>query len=381
MNRFRQIILWSLLGLVCSTSASQAQWLQNDVNNAGNLLDVSFATPAKAWSCGQSGVYGVIIRTTDAGKTWVGERHNAPISRINRLQMVDTLTGYAVGDRGLILKRAWIPGTVGIQWHVLPERSQDNLSSVYFVNANVGWIAAGRGRMWKTTDGGDSWNEQLHTDADFSVIYDIYFADSLHGWTAGFSPSRTTDGGTTWSRMTLPIQREWRGVHFVNPNLGFLVGTTGGILRTTDGGVRWSKIWSTTGAMLMSVDFVNEQEGYIVGGGVNDGGWIDSSRVLRTTDGGQSWLQEQHPTDVWLNQIDVLSSDHILAVGGKSIMIQRSRAVTVDDETAVIPGMKCEHLEEKAFDVLGRTIPADQPGPTYRVCQSCGVTRCVLLVR
>lgn len=381
MNGFHRMILGLLLGVVCSNGVSNAQWLQIDVNNAGNLLDVSFATPEKAWSCGQSGVYGVIIRTVDGGKSWVGERHNAPISKINRLQMVDTLTGYAVGDRGLILKRAWIPGTVGIQWHVLPERSQDNLSSVCFVDVKVGWIAAGRGRVWKTTDGGESWSEQSQAGADFSVIYDIYFTDSLHGWTAGFSPSRTTDGGASWSRMTLPIEREWRGVHFVNPNLGFLVGTTGGILRTTDGGVSWTNVWSTTGAMLMSVDFVNEQEGYIVGGGVNDGGWIDSSRVLRTTDGGQSWLQEQHPTDVWLNQIDVLSPDHILAVGGKSIMIQRSRAVSVEDETVATRGMKCEHLEELAYDVMGRIIPADQPGPTYRMCPSCGVTRCVLLVR
>jgi photosystem II stability/assembly factor-like uncharacterized protein len=372
--------LWAIL-LWFSTNDSIAQWQQLDVNNAGNLLDVAYATPEKAWACGQSGVYGLMIRSIDGGKSWIGERHGAPISRINRLQMIDTLTGFAVGDRGLILKRGWVPGTVGIQWHVLPELSQDNLTTVSFVDANVGWIASGRGRVWKTSDGGSSWSEQQQENQEFSVIYDMFFLDTLNGWTAGFHPSKTTDGGLSWSRMTLPLEQEWRGVHFVNRNVGFLVGTTGGLLRTTNGGSSWTRIWSTTGVMLMSVDFVNEQEGYIVGGGINDGAWIDSSRVLRTTDAGLTWAQEPHPTDVWLNQIDVYDEDHVLAVGGKSIMIQRATIVTVDDESAVPPSVKCEHHTEQTYDMLGRIIPADQSGPTYRMCQSCGATRCVLLVR
>jgi hypothetical protein len=92
--------------------------------------------------------------------------------------------------------------------------------------------------------------------------------------------------------------------------------------------------------------------------------------VLRTTDAGLTWSQEPHPTDVWLNQIDVYDEDHVLAVGGKSIMIQRARVVSVADHEHP-DGEGCQHESNRHFDLVGRELIGVIRGPAITVCQRC----------
>ena len=362
------IMLWLLLLLQVDV---QAQWAQIVTNIGGELTDVSFGSKDKIWAVGYSGSYTVLIRTTDAGLTWQGERSAVPVGRLNGVQMLDTLTGYAAGSKGVVMKRGWVPGTVGIQWHQLPKLTDNDLGALFFLDALTGWIPLQSDKIAKTTDGGETWT-QYDVDAEpWAPALDIQFVDAEHGWTAGYRPCRTTDGGLTWTRMTVPALEEWRSVHFVNRDLGFLAGRVGKIARTTDGGVTWSSVWSTTGVMLMDVDFANASEGWIVGGGIMDQQWIDSSRVLHTTDGGVTWVQETHPTDRWLTSIDVVDSDNIIAVGGGGTVITRTRPVSVVDvqHDAVID--QCVHDRIRYFDLMGRELLSASGGLVISTCNTC----------
>ena len=68
---------------------------------------------------------------------------------------------------------------------------------------NIGWVV-GFGIISKTTDGGNSWNNQLLDPT--GRFYNCYFADSMKGWAVGYVETEvyhTEDGGTTW-RQTKP---------------------------------------------------------------------------------------------------------------------------------------------------------------------------------
>ena len=100
--------------------------------------------------------------------------------------------------------------------------SSGNVNSFSFINKDTGWIAGVDEKffrseeyniIYKTIDGGKTWQEQYHNnDGTFGFNF-IRFADSLNGWALANSTGKavtdsttdmvlyhTTDGGTTWVR-------------------------------------------------------------------------------------------------------------------------------------------------------------------------------------
>src|SRR4029453_3209285 len=82
------------------------------------------------------------------------------------------------------------------------------------------------------------------------------------------------------------------GVHFVNSNIGTIVGDDGIILRTTDGGNNWDQQTSNTTDLLYAVHFSDENHGAAVG--------FLNGTIHRTTDGGQNWTPQTSGT---INQL------------------------------------------------------------------------------
>ncbi len=74
---------------------------------------------------------------------------------------------------------------------------------VFFINPNVGWVVNGDRRIFKTTNGGATW--QLKFTAG-GYLRSVGFADSLNGWAGSLDSNTvlyaTTDGGNTWSLVT-----------------------------------------------------------------------------------------------------------------------------------------------------------------------------------
>jgi hypothetical protein len=60
----------------------------------------------------------------------------------------------------------------------------DRANAVWFLNYNLGYIATQGGRVYKSTDGGDTWT--IHGVAG-SALYDMTFPpNSTTGWTCGY---------------------------------------------------------------------------------------------------------------------------------------------------------------------------------------------------
>ncbi|MCC7303121.1 MAG: PKD domain-containing protein [Bacteroidia bacterium] len=128
-------------------------------------------------------------------------------------------------------------------------------------NPNVIYVGAPAGGMWKSVNGGLTWNtstDQLASIGVSEVVIDytnpaiVYIGtgDNDAGDTYSCGVLKSQDGGQTWSMTGLSFNTTQSSritrmlMHPVNP-LILYAGTNNGIYKTTDGGVSWYKIFSS----------------------------------------------------------------------------------------------------------------------------------------
>lgn len=114
---------------------------------------------------------------------------------------------------------------------------------------------------------------------------------------------RTTDGGQSWSQVTLPSMTPGP-ISWVDSSEAWLSGTApyactnAGtslcrpvLLQTTDGGQTWIQVYQgAPSGVLSQVSFVSATEGYAVGtGAACDPTVSNCNALLRTTDAGHTW--------------------------------------------------------------------------------------------
>lgn len=96
------------------------------------------------------------------------------------------------------------------------------------------------------------------------------------------------------------------GIDFVSPEIGFVSGYAGTLLRTRDGGQSWQ--WSHAGVdeLLRRISFVDENHGWAVG---------HRGSIVKTSDGGDSWVIQHQQAGVYLRDIEFFDRDHGWVVG------------------------------------------------------------------
>jgi photosystem II stability/assembly factor-like uncharacterized protein len=181
------------------------------------LNDVEFVTPHLGWAVGDKGYppRGGIIHTEDGGKTWVVQDSLRYPGGLYAVTFLDTLKGFAVGDSGLILRT--LDG--GTHWDSVPSGTKNNLYDIQFADSLHGIIVC-RGNALRTTNGGETWEEVTGGAGN-----DVAFVDTLHAWTAhGYF---SIDGGITWKLQEIPGY--CYGISFPDTTHGWAVGEYGKI--------------------------------------------------------------------------------------------------------------------------------------------------------
>src|SRR2546423_4710940 len=134
-----------------------------------------------------------------------------------------------------------------------PRALRAEVDDALFIDANHGWIvtsdcAAGRGRLLRTSDGGEAWSSQRFWNASCAAGAQITldFLNPRVGWAVHAEPtapfetlSVTHDGGVTWRAVNGSLP--WTGpVAFRTAPDGWLGGLPP--YRTRDGGPRWHRV-------------------------------------------------------------------------------------------------------------------------------------------
>lgn len=223
------------------------------------------------------------------------------------------------------------PGIAGAQetaagWVKLTtEPYRGKQDDVVFVDAVTGWYGNGAGKLFKTTDGGQTWVKQLDRPGTF--VRALGFVDARLGFLGNIGPDyfpnvtdatplyRTRDGGDNWEPVVIdgPAVKGICAIDVLRTpfiNAGVLdhrvtlraAGRVGGpafLATSSDGGETWtSEDLSAHTAMILDIHFVSEQVGFIAGAKSADV-QASSAVILRTGDGGRTWARVYEGSRPW----------------------------------------------------------------------------------
>ena len=231
--------------LIKRTTDLGNSWSQLIMND--NFLDVWFESENLGWV--MSGAK--VINTTDAGNTWSTVNFPGPL----------TITG---------------------------------LTTIYFLDSLVGFVGAGYNRIFKTTDGGYTWQRKsVFGTQDTSLrVTDFSFVNNDIGWASVGELIKTTDDGENW----FAIQNSPGGiaVQFLDSLLGFTL--TSYLNKTIDGGYNWQH-FTLPDIYLSDIYFNTTQMGW----------YLSSNKLFRTTNSGTNWTQVLYDPDLFQNKFNWLS--------------------------------------------------------------------------
>jgi photosystem II stability/assembly factor-like uncharacterized protein len=223
------------LGTIIKTTNAGTTWTQQTSGTTEPLYCVYFVNAnigyASTWN-------GKIIKTTNGGTTW-SIQASGIMQYINSIYFTDANTGYATGMdnyNGEILKT--IDG--GINWSNQLDSGYATVNSICFTDANTGYATTSGNPnkiLLKTTDGGTNWIPQVISTTPY-WFGSVYFFNANIGYILRNDGLilKTIDGGINWIEHSINTLDNLSSVYFTDANTGYVVGQNGRIDKTISGG-------------------------------------------------------------------------------------------------------------------------------------------------
>jgi len=153
-----------------------------------------------------------------------------------------------------------------------------------------------------------------------------------------------------------------RGVYFINPTSGWIVGGNGVIFQTIDGGNTWLSQQSNTNENINSVFFISQNEGWAVG---------NKSTILQYN--GSVWQSTTYNTPTNFHAVFFVDSNNGWAVGDNGVIIhyangnwtRQPSGVTVDLHSIFFRDAQTGWIVGERQDVNGTILQTTNGGVTW----------------
>ncbi len=233
-----------------------------------------------AWVVGNRGA---ILHLSDKGDT-IALLPTGVDRAIYNVDFINAQNGLAIGQDGLILKtsdggKTWKKITLELPLQDWQAAQPHIFSMSRGTDPNKVWAVGPAGTVIHSENGGDTW-ENLSLGRDVT-LNGVSFASDTEGWVVGEFGTilHTTDGGKTWQEQknVLNLPKYTRpelseedaleqrvpqlyledlfllAVNFRNPREGYIAAESGILLKTEDGGETWTNVPSGSFNTLLSV--------------------------------------------------------------------------------------------------------------------------------
>jgi ELWxxDGT repeat protein len=262
------------------------------------------------------GFMGNLFQTKDGGASW---------EHLNKLNYNETINGIAFNEASSIC----IVGSSGFgstnaegrtistsddggqSWEKTCVFVHDDFySKVLFPTEQLGYVTS-TSLLYKTTNGGVTWNELLTKDELYEKTVIPLNKDTLVAYNQE-ALIRSFDGGVSWqTSKSIPEENPW-SKHF-NPDGRFFYVMQNRIIYSKDYGDTWQTAnVNVSDFYVYYVDFRDEKVGFAFGDS-----W------LKTTDGGENWNQVNGPEGYLHTQL-CFASEQVIYAGGMNGLLSKT---------------------------------------------------------
>jgi photosystem II stability/assembly factor-like uncharacterized protein len=350
-----KLIYLSFFLVCCSGLSVFGQWSPVDSGTTSNLNGAVLLDSGTGFVVGDTGT---ILKSTDAGATWT-PLTSGTSTTLHGIYFLDPNEGVAVGDSGIILRTT----DGGAVWQSVTSGVVDTLRSVSFNGVN-GICGGDSQDILYSTDSGASW--QISQSGFFGGGFPgAQMLSATTGFVAGQNSifqgllGNTTDGGVSWNFQPFYFDGNEGGcndVFFFDQTTGLVSGTIfdgrGALARTTDGGLNWST--TIYDQSIEGVAFPTGASGFAVGSG---------GRILHSTDSGTTWTDQTSGSSANLHDV-AFASDALrgITVGDGGVILR----TTNGGEPSPTPSPTPTSTPTATPSITPRPTPTPRPIPTPR---------------
>ncbi len=262
------------------------QWSEVYQYSGDGLSDITFLSEQLGFACGGKRFEkAAIVKTTDGGQSWqeVSLPTGGEQKRLYGICANAKGDVYSIGlggvlfyshDSGSVWQQRQEPAYK--EWHDITFRSDTALVFCARGSLNDGFIST----LSSTTN-----NFSWFTKHSFAMT-DVDFPTPNIGYISGYGAVyKTTDGGNTWNFLS-PKNDFFNGMCWYNALEGIVIGWEGTICKTTDGGATWNTIRNGNSPLLKKIRMKaiekNSRDELIIVG--------DNGCVLQSVDRGEHWI-------------------------------------------------------------------------------------------
>lgn len=188
---------------------------------------------------------------------------SSPGDKVSQMSRLDATNGWALSETPTVAgggaPRLLLTNDAGTTWRdATPPQEADYQPTIEFIDADHGWLLETDGPLWRTADGGRTWQKTALPAGRTGMSAAMSFVSASTGYlllsaNSAKSPEpwvgyRTNDGGASLQRagvVTLPNEPPMSGpipmMAFSDPLDGIVAGWQA-VLRTQDGGAHWSTV-------------------------------------------------------------------------------------------------------------------------------------------
>ena len=339
------------------------------------LTDVCFVNRNAGWAVGAQGV---ILRTTDGGKTWL-QPSDASIASVEQ-QVNESMGKLPLSERLSRMQQG--PQTRLSQRNVVADATRREVrvrfESVHFIDPKHGWAAGGysvpwidgsRGLIMRTNDGGKTWHRVQ--GLRLPRVNKIHFTNRRTGWAIGETNALhpdgvffTNDGGTNWTSQSTTRMNTWIDGKQMGGQSG-LIDQSGRLAVVAAGTLKRPALFGCSREdRIDCLAMLDERNGFAVGQG---------GLILKTDNAGDSW--KRLPID-----LEYQGSTNCASINGQNIFLSpatggmfrvglKDRAVQQIDLPTSMPVRAIKFVDTEigyAVGDLGAILSTSDGGQTWQ---------------
>lgn len=219
--------------------------------NSTNVLVIE--DPITFFSCAV-GNNGTVIWSTDKGYNWVDHS----FATVSSSDINGSINFYGVdfisytyleifpivcGDEGKIYKST-DGGGGNWNWQEVSTITANRLNSIAAITSDLILAVGEKGTIIRSSDGGQTWEDKSIGDTSVylnKILIAKFYPNFDRGWIVGTKGKiyRTTDYGNSWLLTDSGTDKDLNCISFRNSEDGIVAGDDGTVRYTTDGGLEW----------------------------------------------------------------------------------------------------------------------------------------------